>query len=166
MSRNVPGLILLTIAAVAAAGAGVEASEEFTVNTGVDLYSRYIWRGMDFGNAPSIQPALSFSYAGFELGAWGAYTLSSQADKFDEIDFWLGYSREFESGASIGAVVTDYYLPHLGIGIFNLNDHDAVDANGDPDPGAPHAGDGAVVYWPGVIPPDLLGVRRRLQRCR
>jgi hypothetical protein len=106
------------------------------VNTGADLYSRYIWRGMDFGDAPSIQPTLSVSYVGFELGVWGAYALSTRPESFSEIDFWLGYSHEFENTMSIGAVLTDYYLPYLGISIFNFNDHDAVDADGDPDPGA------------------------------
>jgi hypothetical protein len=47
-----------------------------------------------------------------------------------------GYSHEFENSTSIGAVLTDYYLPYLGIKIFNFNDHDAVDADTDPDPGA------------------------------
>lgn len=132
MMKRLYTLVLL----IAILSTGVGASDILTVNTGVDLYSRYIWRGMDFGDAPSIQPAFSISYAGFELGAWGAYTLSSQEDKFSEIDFWLGYSHEFENSMSIGAVLTDYYLPYLGISIFNFNDYDAVDANGDPDPGA------------------------------
>lgn len=136
---------------------GLGASEKLTVNTGVDLYSRYVWRGMDFGDAPSIQPALSVSYVGFELGAWGAYTLSSREDKFSEIDFWIGYSHEFENSMSIGAVITDYYLPYLGIGIFNFNNYDAVDAEGDPDPGAHTLELGLSFTGPRSFPVTLSG---------
>lgn len=136
MLKDIKRLMLLTVVLVCATGAGVEASDKFAVNTSADLYSRYVWRGMDFGNAPSLQPALSFSYIGIELGVWGAYTLSNQATEFDELDFWLGYSYGFENESSIGVVLTDYYFPNGGIKFFNFNNYDAVDANGDPDPGA------------------------------
>ncbi len=154
MSRKYifPVVLLLTIQSFGAA-----ASEKFTVDTGVDLYSRYVWRGMDFGDSPSIQPALSCSYFGFELGVWGAYSLSTQAESFNEIDFWLGYSYEFENSASIGAVLTDYYLPYLGIDIFNFNDHDAVDANGDPDPGAHTLELGLSLTGPKSFPMTISG---------
>ena len=131
MKRSYVLVLLITVLST-----GVIASDKLAVNTGVDLYSRYIWRGMDFGDAPSVQPVFSVSYAGFELGAWGAYALSGQEERFSEVDFWLGYSREFENTISIGAVLTDYYLPYLGIDISNFNDHDAVDADGAADPGA------------------------------
>lgn len=116
---------------------GAGASEKFAVDIGADLYSRYIWRGVDIGGyAPSIQPALTLSYTGFQFGVWGAFPLSNQASQFDEIDFWLGYTYEFENYASISTSLNDYYFPNAGIKMFNFNNYDAVDANGDPDPGA------------------------------
>jgi uncharacterized protein (TIGR02001 family) len=136
MKRTNYPLILAVAALTAAMTAGAASSEEFSIDLGVDLYSRYIWRGIDFGDAPSIQPALSFSYSGLEIGVWGAYPISNQESAFDEIDFWLGYSYGFSNGSSLGAVATSYYIPSAGIGLFDFNDYDAVDGNGDPDPGA------------------------------
>lgn len=104
----------------AAAGEGV------AVDTSLDLYSRYIWRGLEIGNTPSIQPALSVSYGGFELGAWGAYALSNKAFDADEVDFWLSYTHTFGNGAAVSAVATDYYFPNTGIKFFNFNNHDAA----------------------------------------
>lgn len=57
------------------------------VNYGVDLMSRYIWRGQEYGQAPSIQPGLSASWQGFTLGAWGAYKLNGEGGQ--ETDFYL-----------------------------------------------------------------------------
>lgn len=157
MLEYIKRLTLLTAALACGTGAAAEKPDRFAVNTGVDLYSRYVWRGMDFGNAPSIQPALSFSYAGLELGVWGAYALSSQASEFDEIDFWLGYSYGFDNESSIGAVLTDYYFPNGGIKISNFNNYDAVDANGDPDPGAHILELGLSYTGPGSFPVTLSG---------
>ena len=48
---------------------GLKAQE---VSVGMEFYNRYVFRGVDFGNAPSLQPSLEFSTGGFTLGAWGA----------------------------------------------------------------------------------------------
>jgi uncharacterized protein (TIGR02001 family) len=157
MKRTNYPLILAVAALTAAMTAGAASSEEFAVDLGVDFYSRYIWRGMDFGDAPSVQPALSFSYSGFELGVWGAYPLSNQENAFDEIDFWLGYSYGFDNESSIGAVATSYYFPNAGIGLFNFNDYDAVDGNGDLDPGAHTVELGLTYTGPKQFPLTISG---------
>ena len=94
------------------------AQEKVAITTGVDFYSRYAWRGLDIAKTPSIQPTLSVDYIGFELGIWGAYTMSNQASESDEIDFWLSYTKELESGVAFSAIVTDYYYPNKGIDFF------------------------------------------------
>lgn len=150
-SRNVIGLITV-LACVLATTAAAMAGNEVNVNTGVDLYNRYVWRGLDIASTPSIQPALSVSAAHFELGAWGAYTLSNNASGADEIDFWLGYAFEFESGASIVPIVTDYYFPNAGIDFFNLNNSDATRDDTIPDPGAHTAELGVAMTGPSSFP--------------
>ena len=35
------------------------------VSLGADVVSRYVWRGVDFGESMSVQPSLSFSAGGF-----------------------------------------------------------------------------------------------------
>lgn len=104
---------------VAAAGDAVE------VTTGVDLVSRYIWRGMDVGNAPSAQPTLAAQCYNFELGVWAAYSLSNDATETDEIDFWLSYSHEFPNSVALTLIATDYYYPNAGVRMFNFDNYDA-----------------------------------------
>ena len=58
-----------------------------SVSGNVDIVSRYIWRGLEFGQSPSIQPALSAKWKDFTLGAWGAYKLTGAGDQ--ETDFFL-----------------------------------------------------------------------------
>jgi hypothetical protein len=74
-------------------------------HAGVDLYSRYIFRGTDFGNAASLQPSLSYTTGAFTAGVWGAYALTGG---YSEADLWATYG--------IGPVtlyVTDYYIPSV-----------------------------------------------------
>ena len=82
-------------------------------NLSSDLVSRYVWRGIDFGQSASVQPTLSFSTNNFEIGFWGAYQLGRDASVLpaDEIDLYLGYS--FDIGkTSLSLIVTDYYFPN------------------------------------------------------
>ena len=71
-------------------------SEPSKINVSVDLMSRYIWRGIDYGNAPSIQPTLSLTKGGFEIGSWGAFnTLGT----YHELDPYAKYTiKSFSVG--------------------------------------------------------------------
>jgi hypothetical protein len=106
---------------------GVSAQDRTSISTGVDLMNRYVWRGLDIAGTPSIQPSLSVSSYGFELGVWGAYTLSNQASESDEVDLWLSYSYGFENEASVCVLMTDYYYPNTGAKFFNFNDYENSD---------------------------------------
>ncbi len=121
---------LLVILLVLALGMSVSAQEKVTTTTSLDLMSRYVWRGADIASTPSLQPTLAFSYSGFELGAWGAYTLSNNESASDEIDFWLGYSFTLAEKVNVTALVTDYYYPNAGVKFFNFNDWDDPDGAG------------------------------------
>lgn len=61
-----------------------------TTSANVDIMSRYIWRGQDYGHAPSIQPGLSATWQDFTLGAWGAYTFTGAGNQ--ETDLYLSKS--------------------------------------------------------------------------
>ena len=52
-----------------------EKSSPFDV--GGDLVSSYLWRGTKYGTGPAIQPYLSYSIGGFEIGGWGNYCFTS-----------------------------------------------------------------------------------------
>lgn len=73
---------------------------------GADVVSRYVWRGTDFGNSPSIQPYLSYSIKGFEIGTWGSFATNG-AD-MQEVDLYASYNFCKER-ISLG--VTDYFFP-------------------------------------------------------
>lgn len=87
---------------------GEEPAKENPFGINVDLMSRYVWRGQDFGAAPSIQPSLSYSKWGFTIGAWGAYTFNNVNSNVQEVDLYLSYSF-LESMFSL--TVTDYFFP-------------------------------------------------------
>lgn len=134
--NKITTLALAGLLLVVMAGGLAAQDEGVSITTGVDFYNRYVWRGIDIANTPSLQPTFALGYRGFELGAWGAYTLSNEASASDEIDFWLGYTLSLEGGRSISVIATDYYYPNAGIRFFNFNDYDAVKDDTIPDPGA------------------------------
>lgn len=111
-SRNLTALRCLASALLVSATMATSAVAQ-TVSVGADAVSRYIWRGTDFGESFSIQPALAVSVGGFEIGSWASYAMSPESAGVNEHDLWIGYSVETASGSfSFGA--TDYYFPTPG----------------------------------------------------
>ena len=45
----------------------VEVSSKLSAS--IDIASRYVWRGTDFGNSPSIQPGIIYTSGALSLGA-------------------------------------------------------------------------------------------------
>lgn len=92
------------------------------VGMGADVYSRYVWRGTDFGNSASIQPAMTFSTGGFEIGAWASYPITSDATSLgaNENDLYVSYAI-----ADLRITLTDYYYPEGGE-VFNYNSDDGI----------------------------------------
>jgi hypothetical protein len=87
------------------------------LNVGMDFYNRYVFRGVDFGSSPSLQPSIEFSAGNFSLGAWGAYSTGNGSDSgFGEADLYASYA--FDLGLSVG--LTSYYYP--GSNWFELED--------------------------------------------
>jgi len=131
MRMKLPTLTGVGLVLIMAAGAiPLRGQESPEVSLGVDLVSRYIWRGINVGDAPSVQPSLSLGVKGFEMGAWGAYSLSNEITGGDEIDLWLGYAFEFSEGGEFGLVLTDYYFPNAGEPFSNYNNYDDEDGPG------------------------------------
>ena len=103
-------------------------------DSGLDIYSSYVWRGTKFGSGPAFQPYLEFSAGGFAIGAWGSYNAST--NEAAEADLYASYSFDLGGNASLGITLTDYYFPgsswfegtshyiepmlSLGVGSFSL----------------------------------------------
>lgn len=98
---------------------------DLALTASADLMSRYNWRGLDFGDAFSVQPALKCQAGGWKLGFWGSYS-----SEFDEIDTWTSYTVSTSNAGSFTALVTDYYFPSAGIRYFDFNDYDDPDGAG------------------------------------
>ena len=84
----------------------VKAQDKVEASLGADVVSRYVWRGMDQASGASIQPALTFSYKGLSLGAWGSASIQNFNVK--EFDIILGYKI-----AGFGISLTDYFFNNL-----------------------------------------------------
>lgn len=102
--RNMRKLFLL-VAFAGLTSISITSNAQVEINLGMDLMSRYVWRGTDFGGSPSIQPAIEMSAGGFVLGAWGAYTTNLPGAQ--EADLYAGYSF----GEVFSLTLTDYYFP-------------------------------------------------------
>jgi hypothetical protein len=95
------------------------------VNVGADFVSRYVWRGLDIANSPSLQPTISISMSNVEVGFWGAYSLFNDKSTSDEIDSWIGYSFNNDLG-EFSFIILDYYYPNAGRKLSNLTNGDGA----------------------------------------
>jgi len=89
------------------------------VSMSADLVSRYVWRGADIGDSPSLQPGLEVSRELFKLGTlyagvWGSYPITSNPAA-NEIDTYFAYST-----GSLYVTLLDYYNPSNGA-LFDLD---------------------------------------------
>lgn len=111
------GALLLALVGLSS---GAALAQSFSL--GSDLVSRYVWRGFDFGESFSIQPALTFSAGGLEIGTWASYAVAADGGGNNELDFWIGYTVEAGAAGSFSLGVTDYYFPAPGTEFFDFND--------------------------------------------
>jgi len=79
-------------------------SKDNPFSLSVDVMSRYIWRGADFGNSPSIQPNIEYNKGNLTIGAWGAYATNSN---YQEADLYLSYALSDR----VSLTLTDYFFP-------------------------------------------------------
>lgn len=115
MKRTV--FLLLIILSISTLKAQEESKSSFDI--GVDLASRYVWRGLEFSDSPVIQPYVEYTTGGFTLGVWASYETGGQVVG-QEFDFYVGYSFGM---VSIGFI--DYAFPVDGAsdGYFQLRNH-------------------------------------------
>jgi len=100
-----------------------------TLNFGADIMSRYIWRGIDFGNSPAIQPSLFLSWRGLNVGAWGSYSfaphraqindsVSVNMGNYCEMDMYVSYTYKWFT-----LMVFDYFIPNSIDPNYTGNEH-------------------------------------------
>lgn len=83
-----------------------------SIDLGLDVQSRYVWRGIQLGgNSASAQPWVEFSAGNLAIGAWGAYNLGGLGTG-NEVDLYVSYAFS----DSFSATITDYFFPGEGSG--------------------------------------------------
>lgn len=98
-----PQRVLLALALLAT----IPAAAQTDVGFGADIVSRYVWRGIDFGQSASVQPTIELTSGGFALGTWGSFAITDAGA--NELDLYASYTA---GPFTVG--VTDYYFPTDG----------------------------------------------------
>ena len=69
----------------------------------LELTTKYMWRGIEYGTAPTLFPMIGYCYKGFNAFAMGGYAVNGS---HQEVDLGVSYTaNEFSFG------VSDYYYP-------------------------------------------------------
>jgi len=100
------GLLMLCLAA----SPQHATAQELTIDSGLNLTSRFIYRGLDLGSAPQIQPRLVLSNGNLEFGGWGSHPLADTPDaaNYKEVKFWLNYTFDL-NGLNLTTMVENHY---------------------------------------------------------
>ena len=96
-------LLFLSLLTVKAQDEPQDESRKPRFSGSVELTSKYLWRGQEYGTAPTIFPTLNFSVAGLNVYASGAYSFNNS---YSEVDLGADYTF---ADVTIGLV--DYYYP-------------------------------------------------------
>lgn len=74
-------------------------AQELTITPAVDITSRFIYRGLDLGSSPQVQPSIAFGYGDFNFVLWGSHplALTPDGDAYKEVKFWMNYTFNFDS---------------------------------------------------------------------
>lgn len=124
-----------------------------TLSTSVTLTSRFIYRGIDLGEAPQVQPVLALGVGDFEVAAFSSHPLARPLDatvdgpaapNYREVLFWMLYRIRTEAG-TFTPYLQNHYNPNAG----RLFDFDN-------DTGAHHLQAQLFYNGPASFPVDLL----------
>lgn len=69
-------------------------AQELSIDPSATLTSRFIYRGLDLGSSPQVQPSIAFNYDNFNFTLWGSHPLSLTPDgtEYKEVKFWMNYT--------------------------------------------------------------------------
>lgn len=99
----------VAVATVSAASFAPVANAEIAASAGVA--STYLWRGMDLGSGtPAVFGDLTYSEAGFYVGAWAS---SGDTSSGTEYDLYVGYGGEV-GAFSYDVSIWNYIYPNGG----------------------------------------------------
>lgn len=82
--------------------------KESNFHLGVDLQTKYIWRGMEMmtsESAPVVFPQINYQYKGLYAYVMGGYAING---KYSEVDFGVSYTYKW-----LTVALNDYYYPTI-----------------------------------------------------
>jgi len=95
-------------------------------SAGADLVSSFLWRGLNFGNSPAIQPNVAVEVSGVKLSVLSSYALMANYPRgfdkvpYSEFDLELKYSIPTNIGTFVIAY-SDIFMPCLGLEYSNYD---------------------------------------------
>lgn len=108
--KAIKRIILVFVAMLTISAVSAQEESGSSVDLGVDVQSRYIWRGLQLGgNSPSLQPYVEISMGKFTFGAWGAYSTGG-VSAGQEADLYA----TFNAADNFSITLTDYFFPTEG----------------------------------------------------
>jgi hypothetical protein len=93
-----------------------------SLDVGLGLTSRFIYRGINLGEAPQIQPRLSLNVGGFEASLWGSQPIAQASDasvesprdaNYREVLAWVRYDIDVGVG-TLTPYVQNHFNPNTG----------------------------------------------------
>lgn len=103
---------VLIIAALMA-GSSLRADEvksSYSVTVDFPYTTKYVFRGVEYARQ-SIQPSVEVGVGNFTAGIWSNQPLVDHVD--NELDFYVGYSKELPRGWTVDSGICLYYYPEL-----------------------------------------------------
>ena len=96
-------LFLLLLSFVAITINAEEKLKKSPFSASLELSTKYMWRGIEYGTAPTVFPMIGYNTHGFNAFAMGGYAINGS---HQEVDLGVSYTaKEFTVG------VSDYYYP-------------------------------------------------------
>lgn len=96
-------LILLLLFSICTFGQDTPKNAKSPFNVSIELTTKYMWRGIEYGTSPAVFSSLNYSTSGLNAFVMGAYTWN---DSHQEVDLGLSYTYK---ALTLG--VADYYYP-------------------------------------------------------
>ncbi|MEM1056153.1 MAG: hypothetical protein AAGI52_11550 [Bacteroidota bacterium] len=93
-----------------------------SLEAGLTLTSRFIYRGINLGEAPQVQPRLSLNVGDFQASLWGSHPLAQASDEsvesprdanYREVLLWMLYNIDVGVG-TLTPYVQNHFNPNTG----------------------------------------------------
>lgn len=113
---------LFALVGLLCAGPSFTAHAQVDVSAGVTLQSRFIYRGINLGEAPQVQPNVALSVGDFTIASWSSHPIAQPSDEsveaprdnnYREVLFYAFYDIDLGFG-SLSPYVQNHYNPNTG----------------------------------------------------